>query len=84
MGEYTNETTPLDQYDSACHETQNGIIAKKTAMSDEDLVFMVNLSEQANRPRDMLMFLGEYFKEAIRVCDTIRKNIEADAKGKVE
>lgn len=38
-------------------------------MSEEELVFMINMSEQAKRPKDMLMFLGEYFKEAISTCD---------------
>lgn len=29
---------------------------------EEELIFLINLSEHVKRPKDMLMFLGEYFK----------------------
>ena len=42
---------------------------------------MVNVSEQVKRPQDMLMFLGEYFKEVIyrtqKISDAIK---EGDSK----
>ena len=28
-------------------------------------MFMINSAEHINRPTDMLMFIGEYFKEVI-------------------
>jgi hypothetical protein len=28
-------------------------------------MYMINVSEQVQRPKDMLMFLGEYFKAVI-------------------
>ena len=33
-----------------------------SSLSEEDMIFMINTSEHVNRPQDMLMFLGEYFK----------------------
>ena len=75
MGDYGNDTTPLDHYDSECHDGDNGINKKLKSMNDEDLIFMINLSEQTNRPRDMMMFLGEYIKETISICDKIENNI---------
>jgi hypothetical protein len=39
---------------------------------------MINVSEHVNRPHDMLMFLGEYFKEHIKRCikveEAVKKN----------
>lgn len=83
MGEYTNINTPLDQYDDEIHNASNGIGSQMQKLSEEELIFMINLSEQTNRPRDMMMFLGEYLKESIQACDIIEKNI-ADGKGKTE
>jgi hypothetical protein len=37
---------------------------------------MINTSEQVKRPIDMLMFLGEYFKEVIDQTKKIHSNIE--------
>ena len=37
---------------------------------------MVNVSEQVKRPEDMLMFLGEYFKETIETTQSIAENIK--------
>ena len=45
MGDYGNDTTPLDHYDSECHDGDNGINKKLKSMNDEDLIFMINLSE---------------------------------------
>jgi hypothetical protein len=50
-------------------------------MLEEDLLFMVNVSEQVKRPQDMLMFLGEYFKEVIIRTEQIKNALkEADNK----
>ena len=86
MGNYTNDATPLDHYDSECHKVDGGCINSMKTMSEEELIFMVNVSEQANRPADMMMYLGEYFKEAISTCDQIHSNINRinDKKGKME
>ena len=32
---------------------------------------MINTSEHLKRPKDMLMFLGEYFKQHIQKCNKI-------------
>lgn len=29
------------------------------------MIFLINLSEHVKRPKDMLMFLGEYFKKCV-------------------
>ena len=42
---------------------------------------MINVSEHVNRPHDMLMFLGEYFKEHIRLCEKIDITLQKDDKG---
>ena len=38
-------------------------------------MFLVNTAEHINRPCDMLMFLGEYFKEVIVQTEKIANNI---------
>lgn len=35
---------------------------------------MINISEHVQRPEDMLMFLGEYFKVVILRTETIAEN----------
>lgn len=40
-------------------------------MSDLNIMYMINVSEQVGRPKDMLMFLGEYFKVVIMKTDNI-------------
>lgn len=87
MDEYDGDSTPFDQYDSSCHKVHGGSIGtdeKKDVgssmehMTELELIFMCNLSEQAKRPKDMLMFLGEYFKEVIKHCDEIEANIKKE------
>ena len=46
-------------------------------MEDEQLLFLIHLSEKTKRPEDMLMFLGEYFKYNIKDCDEIFDNQSA-------
>jgi hypothetical protein len=66
IGAYDDDDTPLDNFDTECHDQDGGVIQSCNGRySEEDLVFMINTSEQVNRPIDMLMFLGEYFKEVI-------------------
>jgi len=66
IGAYDDDDTPLDTFDTECHDQDGGVIQSCNGRySEEDLVFMINTSEQVNRPIDMLMFLGEYFKEVI-------------------
>jgi hypothetical protein len=47
-------------------------------MSEEDLVFMINVSEHVQKPNDMLMFLGEYFKKHIGLCLKIDDDSKKD------
>ena len=81
IDECDDDDTPLDQFDSMCHSVPNGISVARTRLQEEDLLFMVNVSEQVKRPQDMLMFLGEYFKEVIyrtqKISDAIK---EGDSK----
>ena len=51
-------------------------------MSEEMLMFLINTSEHVKRPKDMLMFIGEYFKEHIKLCAKVKTSIEKnDSKG---
>lgn len=43
-------------------------------MNESDLMFMINVSEHIKRPVDMLMYLGEYFKQHIRENNTAHAN----------
>lgn len=82
----TESDTPFDQFDSDCHKVGTGIAtpdSKDQIDEEEELVFLINLSEHVNRPRDMLMFLGEYFKKTVYETKYIDKNnSEGDSKGK--
>jgi hypothetical protein len=83
MQDYKDEETPLDAFDDECHgnsESKEGIIANKMTMSDSDIMYMVNVSEQVQRPKDMLMFLGEYFKAVIQKTDKINNDNKDAAK----
>ena len=54
-----------------------GKINEKINQIDEDtLMFCITLAEYADRPADMLMFLGEYFKEMIHRTQQVKENIE--------
>ena len=41
---------------------------------------MINVSEQVQRPQDMLMFLGEYFKALIHMTGKINENLKGEKK----
>ena len=59
-----NTDEPFDMFDSETHKISNGISLDKELLDEEDeLIFLINLSEHIKRPKDMLMFLGEYFKK---------------------
>ena len=50
---------------------------------EEELIFLINLSEHVKRPKDMLMFLGEYFKQSVKETHKIENaNKEAKARSK--
>jgi hypothetical protein len=71
IGEYEGkDDTPFDLFDSVYHKDMNlGL------MNEEELIFMINTSEHLKRPSDMLMFLGEYFKEHIKKTEKIKNSI---------
>lgn len=68
---YNDENTPFDDFDGKCHEEYIGSKSTLNNLQEEDIIFMINVSEHVNRPHDMLMFLGEFFKEHIRRCEKI-------------
>lgn len=72
---YSDDNTPFDDFDSSCHDKFIGSQQSLNNMQEEDIIFMINVSEHVNRPHDMLMFLGEYFKEHIRKCEQVAENI---------
>ena len=63
MQKYDADNTPLDLFDDPCHAS--GFSLQQKGMQDSDIMYMINVSEQVERPKDMLMFLGEYFKAVI-------------------
>ena len=65
IGDYTHKDTPFDWFDSECHEKHITSYMKNDGLSDSDLIFMINTAQHVKRPIDMLMFLGEYFKNMI-------------------
>ena len=65
MAEYDDYNTPLDNFDVKIHEEMGCIFNQREALSEDELIFMINTSEHLKRPVDMLMFLGEYFKANI-------------------
>lgn len=75
IGIYNDDNTPLDKFDSDCHNVEGGIIKQHHRLSEDEIIFMINVSEHVKRPIDMLMFLGEYFKEVIYQTDRIHTNI---------
>lgn len=78
MQEYGDNETPLDNFDSECHDCPGGIIKSRDRLTEDDIVFMINVSEQVKRSADMLMFLGEYFKEVIFRTEKINDAITKD------
>lgn len=66
--------TPFDKFDSKCHQMGTGIAtpsSKDYIDEEEELIFLINLSEHVKRPKDMLMFLGEYFKQSVKETHNI-------------
>lgn len=53
----------------------------KKELTDEQILFMVNTAEQVGRPKDMLMFLGEYFKCLIDQTTKIEAIIQQNQQG---
>ena len=65
IGIYTDEDTPLDNFDSKCHDCKDGIKKTSASLLDTQFMFLINTADHINRPTDMLMFIGEYFKAVI-------------------
>eukprot|EP00356_Strombidium_inclinatum_P015164 CAMPEP_0170482330 /NCGR_PEP_ID=MMETSP0208-20121228/2393_1 /TAXON_ID=197538 /ORGANISM="Strombidium inclinatum, Strain S3" /LENGTH=402 /DNA_ID=CAMNT_0010755157 /DNA_START=112 /DNA_END=1317 /DNA_ORIENTATION=- len=84
MQEYNDSETPLDIFDSECHDCPGGIIKSRDRLTEDDIIFMINVSEQCKRPGDMLMFLGEYFKEIIFRTEKINDAIQKDKQNVVK
>ena len=72
---YGEKDTPLDLFDSDHHENFISKSIGNKELSEEDLTFMISVSEHVDRPDDMLMFLGEYFKQHIIKTDKIYKGL---------
>ena len=73
--------TPFDQFDSHCHRQGEAIASEqsKAQVDDEDeIIFLINLSEHCNRAKDMLMFLGEYFKQSVALTMLIEGNLQSN------
>lgn len=75
IGIYNDENTPLDNFDSKCHDCKDGYKSAAANMSDHEFMFLINTAEHINRPVDMLMLLGEYFKIVIIETNKVNDNI---------
>lgn len=82
------EYPELDNFDSHCHEIRDhngkltgGIAYSQQSYSDEDIRMMINVAEHCKRPKDMLMFLGEYFKNVIKETNEVWDRIAQIQKG---
>lgn len=42
---------------------------------EEELIFCINLSEHVKKPKDMLMFLGEYFKKTLQITEMVHQTM---------
>lgn len=75
--------TPFDMFDNDCHDVGQGLgMNKKEIYEDEEqLKFLINMSEHVGRPEDMLMFLGEYFKQNLIQTLSIEKQNLAKSEG---
>lgn len=75
-------------FDTSCHKVGSGIAtqdSKDMIDEEEELIFMINLSEHVKRPKDMLMFLGEYFKKTVYETKYISKNnLEGESANKAK
>ena len=72
IGVYGSDDTPLDKFDDKIH-THN-------KMDEEQILFMMNVSDHCNRPKDMLMFLGEYLKSTLVTTMDVEKTIKGEKK----
>lgn len=45
-------------------------------MGSDEFMFLINTAEHIDRPVDMLMLLGEYFKVTIKETNSIQNNID--------
>jgi len=71
---YSSDTTPFDNFDTECHQEDNNNVWGGS--KEEDITFMINVAEHCQRPQDMLMFLGEYFKALIANTEKINNDIK--------
>ena len=77
--EEDKENEVFTVFDSDYHNTLKGFNSvysitedkKKNVLDDDDIMLLINTSEQCNRPKDMLKFLGMYFKATIYETDSI-------------
>jgi len=70
--EYDEKSNPFEWFDDEVHNDH--IQKSKKNFEEEELKFMIDVAEHVNRPSDMLMFLGEYFKENIKLQDSVKKS----------
>ena len=69
MGTYEENETPFDIFDeNSIHQGFADALENK----EENYLFMINVSEHVKRSSDMLMFLGEYFKELIKKQELVK------------
>ena len=53
-------------------------------VKDDDVMFLINLAEHVKRPKDMLMFIGEYFKQMISITEKVNENITENSENSIK
>jgi hypothetical protein len=71
----------MDAFDGECHKEYSA--KYKDDLTEENIMFMINVAEQCDRPDDMLMFLVEYFKQTIDKTLTIYDQNNVNKEGRV-
>ena len=64
-----SESTHDDNYKERYDQNINKITSDEDY--EEELIFLINTAEQCKRPKDMLKFIGHYFKCSILQSDEI-------------
>lgn len=53
-------------------------------MSEDDILFLINVSEHVGNEQDVLMFLGEFFKKHLEETETVYNNAAKAGSSKKE
>ena len=81
--ESDGKINPLSVFDASYHNELNAKYqiasdSNTMALTDHDVILLINTAEQCKRPKDMLKFLSMYFKANLSETDSVHKTINED------